>query len=187
MSRVPQIRPTGTARKTRLRLSLAASLTVLGLGLGACGFQPMYGINSTSAEAEALLGSVAIAPIRNDRTGQILRNDLIDRISAGRSTQNPRYRLDVELETIELGGLVQTDASITRYTVTFRGKLRLVDIASGQVVMNELARATTAYSVPTSEYAAITAQQDAYRRASGQLADEIRARIASFLETHRNG
>ncbi|WP_166646553.1 LPS assembly lipoprotein LptE [Zavarzinia compransoris] len=173
-------------RAARRRSGLAAVLAA-GLLTAACGFQPMYGARSTSAEAEALLGSVAVAPISSDRNGQILRNDLIDKISAGRTAQNPRYRLDVELETLELGGLIQTDASITRYTVTMRGKIRLVDVASGTVVMNEMARATTSYSVPLSEYASITAQQDAHRRASGQLADEIRSRIASFLETRHRG
>lgn len=170
----------------RPRLGLVAVL-VAGLLTAACGFQPMYGANSTSAQAEALLGSVAIAPINRDRNGQVLRNDLIDRISGGRTAQNPRYRLDVQLETVELGGLIQTDASITRYTVTMRSTIQLVDVASGAVVMKEFARATTSYSVPLSEYASITAQQDAHRRASGQLADEIRSRIASFLETRHRG
>lgn len=183
---MPLVLMTPIRGTTRLRRAFLAGAAALGLGLSGCGFQPMYGVRTTSEQAEALLGSVAIAPIRNDRTGQLLRNDLIDKISGGQSAQNPRYRLDVQLETLELGGLIETDASITRYTVTFKGKLRLVDVASGQIVMNEMARATTAYSVPASEYAAITAQQDAYRRASDQLANEIRARIASFLETRRS-
>ncbi len=170
-------------------MSLARTAAVIAicasLGLSACGFRPMYGSESTSAEAEALLGSVAIAPIGDDRIGQVLRNDLIDRISAGRSATNPRYRLDVKLDRSELGGLVQTDASITRYVVTLRGSFRLVDVATGKPVMTEVARTTAAYNVPESEYAAISAQSDAYNRASGALADEIRARVASFLETHR--
>lgn len=164
----------------------AIALTGLALGLSGCGFRPMYGSESTSAEAEALLGSVAVAPIGNDRVGQVLRNDLIDRISAGRSATNPRYRLDVKLESNELGGLVQSDASITRYVVTLRGNFRLVDVKTGQPVMTEVARTTAAYNVPASEYAAVSAQADAYNRASGALADEIRARVASFLETNRS-
>lgn len=181
MSRKPS--PVRPAAGTRLAAACALTLAV---ALGGCGFRPMYGSESTSAEAERLLGSVAIATIGKDRNGQQLRNDLIDRISGGRTAEDPRYRLDVELETIELGGLIQTDGSITRYTVTMRGKVALVDLAaSSTVVMNELARATTTYNVPQSEYGAIAARQDAYRRASGQLADEIRSRIASYLETHR--
>lgn len=180
--------PRKPSTRSAFGLSRLAAACALGaaLALGGCGFQPMYGSHSTSAEAEKLLGSVAIGQIGKDRTGQILRNDLIDKISGGRTAQNPRFRLDVALETIELGGLVQTDSSITRYTVTMRGKISLIDLATGTAVMNELARATTAYNVPQSEYGAIAAQQDAYRRASGQLADEIRSRIASFLETRPN-
>lgn len=180
--------PRKPSTRSAFGLSRLAAACALGaaLALGGCGFQPMYGSHSTSADAEKLLGSVAIGQIGKDRTGQILRNDLIDKISGGRTAQNPRFRLDVALETIELGGLVQTDSSITRYTVTMRGKISLIDLVTGTAVMNELARATTAYNVPQSEYGAIAAQQDAYRRASGQLADEIRSRIASFLETRPN-
>ncbi|MFA5119956.1 LPS assembly lipoprotein LptE [Zavarzinia sp.] len=181
---LPSTVPVKPGRVTLARLLTAVVLGTV-LALAGCGFRPMYGSESTSAEAEALLGSVAVSPIGKDRTGQVLRNDLIDRISAGRSAQNPRYRLDVTLETYELGGLIQSDATVTRYTVTLRAKIHLVDVASGQGVMDELARATTAYNIPVSEYAAISAQQDAYRRASTQLADEIRSRVASFLEANR--
>ncbi len=168
---------TGTAAR--------AALLALALGLVAgCGFHPLYGSGSLSSSSVSF-DAVSIAPIPG-HDGLRLRNNLIDALTGGHAVTRPRYRLEVALKSTEAGSLVQGDATITRYSVDLIAKFDLIDTAAEAPVLSETSRVNTTYNVPASPYASTVARDDAVARATRQLADDIRIRVASFLESRVN-
>lgn len=161
----------------------AARLVLLAfaLGLAGCGFHPLYGSGSFSPTAVSF-DAVSVAPIPG-HDGLRLRNNLIDGLTGGHAVTKPRYRLEIELKSTEAGSLVQGDASITRYSVDLIATFRLIETAAENPVLSETSRISTTYNVPASPYASTVARDDAVARATHQLADDIRIRVASFLES----
>ncbi len=72
-----------------------AALLPVALALGGCGFRPLYGSRG-NAPGAVELAAVTVGPIA-DRLGQILRNDLTERLSPLGESFEPRYRLDAKL------------------------------------------------------------------------------------------
>jgi LPS-assembly lipoprotein len=71
------------------------SLLFAGIGLTAilsgCGFKPLYG-TAGGRDIPAELAKVEILPI-SDRSGQILRNGLIDKMNPGGRPTGAKYKL----------------------------------------------------------------------------------------------
>jgi LPS-assembly lipoprotein len=76
----------------RLRAALVAAAALL--SMGACGFEPLYGKRADGTMVADELASVQVAVIA-DRSGQQLRNILLDRISRTGQPVDPRYQLAV--------------------------------------------------------------------------------------------
>src|SRR6218665_604235 len=81
----------------RLRPAMFAAAVCLPLGLAACGFEPMYGSSSSTAQTsvKASYADVEIANIPN-REGQYLRTALIDRLYIQGRPADARYTLEIE-------------------------------------------------------------------------------------------
>ena len=158
----------------------AASLLLAGLApaLAGCGLHPLYASGGHGPVAKAL-GEVEVAPIAG-RNGWLVRNALIDRLAAAPKA-DARYRLEVELDDQILGFGVRTDNTVTRERRTLRARYRLVDNqAGGQVLLDATAGSDAGIDVVTSEYAVIAAEQTAVERLSGEVADQIVARLALY-------
>lgn len=159
-----------------MRRAARALLGLLPL-LGGCGLQPLYAGGSKGQVARALAG-IEVGPI-GGRDGWLVRNALTDRLSAA-GAGAPRYRLQVELDDQIQGFGLQRDASVTRERRTLRARYKLVDAASGTVVLDATAGSDAGVDVVTSEYAVIAAEQTALENLAQQLADQIVARVALF-------
>ena len=87
-------------QKLSRRLFLAG-LAPAAVALAGCGFRPMMAKPESDDSISLQLASIRIGPIGEDeerRVGQILRNELIDRFTAGVGEQPERYVLAIELE-----------------------------------------------------------------------------------------
>ena len=62
--------------------------------LAACGLQPVYGTNGSSANMAQTMGGIAINNIP-DQSGQALRNHLLDRMYQNGAPSNPAYTLNL--------------------------------------------------------------------------------------------
>lgn len=150
-----------------------------------CGFQPLHTYEGRNGGGvEAALSAVRIDVIE-DRSGQILRNFLIDRLSP----QGPaRYVLAVEISEGVGGELLSPDSLETRnvYTMTAKFTLNALggrELASG----SEASRAR--YDVVdevTAAYAELSAERAARRRTARALADQIARRISFVLARAEN-
>ncbi len=85
--------------------------------LSGCGFQPLYGKRAENPLPQ--LASIKIHPIA-DRTGQILRNYLLNELTPRGQPRNPKYILFVEV-TESLGSYgIQKDDTATRAILKLR-------------------------------------------------------------------
>ena len=155
---------------TLLPLALAALLP-------GCGLHPLYGSGGSGPVANTL-SAIDVGPIGGQR-GWLVRNALNDRLHR-QSDATARYRLDVELDDQITGFGVRQDNAITRERRTLRARYRLVDIATGSVLLDQSAAADAGIDVAGSEYATAAAEQTALERLTETLADQIVARVATY-------
>ena len=161
-----------------MRLAVLA----LALLLSACGLKPMYAGGANGAVAQGLSG-IDVSPIEG-KSGWLMRNALVDRLGASRSNGSPRYRLDVRLDD-KLEGLgLLSDDTIARERRTLRARYQLVDLATGEIVLDATAGSDAGIDVVSSEYATIAAENTALENLTREVADRIVTRIALTL---RNG
>jgi len=159
-------------------LALAAFLALSG-----CGLQPMYAGGASGTVASSL-SSIQVAPIP-DRAGWLVRNALVDRL--GGESSNPSYRLEVELDDDLTGFGIRGDSSVTRERRTLRARYRLVDLSSGQVVLDATAGSDAGIDVVSSEYATVAAEQTAQERLALVIADQMASRLALFVRNRAEG
>ena len=155
--------------------------TVLVLAsLPGCGFEPLYGQRAGGDSLTDRLSLVAIAPIP-ERVGQVLYNDLLDRISPFGPRDQAPYRLQVRLEFDREGLGFEPDEAITRVNLRLGAEYRLVDVESGKTVFGDVARSTVSYNVVQSDFANLNAERNAERNAVRMVSEEITERVGIFL------
>ena len=167
----------------RQALALAA-LVALAPALTACGLQPMYAGGSSAAVAQGL-AAVQVPDIPG-RDGWLVRNALVDRLGvAGEAT--PRYQLDVRLDDSLEGLGVLNDDTISRERRILRSRYQLIDIASGEILLDATAGSDAGIDVVSSEYATIAAEQTALENLARDVADRMVRRIALTLRDYEAG
>ena len=163
---------------TRRRNWRGGLIAVLVVAVAGCGFQPMHGQRSNAAAAA--LATIDIGLIA-DRTGQILRNELQRVMQPRGPAQQRPYLLTVTLtESLQ-------DLAIKRNEVATRANLSLV--ANFEVSRRSdglrlhwgSARSVNSYNVLTSDFATLSARENARKRGARQLALEIGERISVWL------
>jgi len=163
----------------RTRTRLVAGLIAAFVGLSGCGFEPLYSPRAqTSAVAETSLVGIASLP---DRTGQLLRNELVDRLNPNGEPDRPRYHLGLSIAARREGLAFQRDLTVTRYKFVLSTSYVLNDSVSGTTILRGQARAVAAYNVVQSEFANVVAERDAEARAAREVGEEVALRIAVFL------
>lgn len=160
---------------------LIFSLTTLGLLTG-CGFTPIYG-SAGPSNISADLSTVQVARIK-DRTGQQLRNLLLNRINPGGSPNKPNYRLSVQLSESKQELAIKKSEISTRANLTFTARFQLQGLGQfkGRTFSGN-AKIVTSYNILSSDFGTLATEQNARRRAVRELSDDITNRIAAYLNT----
>lgn len=163
----------------RLALSFIALLALSG-----CGLSPMYAGGRSGAVAHGL-SAIEVPPIQG-KAGWLVRNALNDRLGQSGSRGAPRYRLDVLLDDkLEGLGLISDD-TVSRERRTLRARYQLVDLASGDIVLDATAGSDAGIDVVSSEYATIADENTALENLSTVVADRIVARLALALRSPKS-
>ena len=154
------------------------------LALSGCGLSPMYAGGGNGAVAQGL-AAVEVPPIQG-KAGWLVRNALNDRLGQSGARGAARYRLDVLLDDkLEGLGLIRDD-TVSRERRTLRARYQLVDLASGDIVLDATAGSDTGIDVVSSEYATIAAENTALENLSTEVADRIVARLALVLRAPKS-
>jgi LPS-assembly lipoprotein len=158
------------------RIAIAVAALAL---LGACGFEPLYGERGSDAPVGGLLEQVAVSPIA-DRTGQLLRIELTNRLTPTTPTES-RYNLEVTLSESQASLAVRRDATATRANLTISANYSLRRNGNAQILTSGSIRSVNSYDILTSDFATLAAEADARKRATRDIADAIVDRLAIFL------
>lgn len=148
--------------------------------LSACGLKPMYAGGATGAVAQGLTG-IEVSTIEG-KAGWLMRNALVDRLGAGQES-GARYRLDVRLDDKVEGLGLLSDDTVARERRTLRARYQLVELASGEIVLDASAGSDAGIDVVSSEYATIAAENTALENLTRQVADRIVTRVALKLRS----
>jgi LPS-assembly lipoprotein len=150
---------------------------VFTLLLSGCGLRPLYGGGESSSVVRGL-HRIEVGKIPG-QVGWLTRNALIDRLGGETNGEN-LYRLEVELDDNITGFGIRGDSATTRERRTLRARYRLVELATGAVVLDATAGSDAGIDVVSSEYATVAAEQSAVERLVPVVADQIVARLATF-------
>lgn len=139
----------------------------------------MYAGGSQGLVVRAL-SDIQVSPI-DGQSGWLVRNALVDRLGSG-GPAAPRYRLDVRLdERLQGLGLLADDA-VTRERRTLRARYQLVELRSGEILLDATAGADAGIDIVSSEYAVIAAEQTALENIAREVAGQMVTRVATRLQ-----
>lgn len=165
-------------------LQLFALLLLAGamLPLGACGFRPLYGDNGTTASTVNRLADVdVIAP--ETVLGRSLKYSLLDSLSSdGNSPTSATYKLTLNPSSYRQDVAIQQDAAVTRANFVLVVPFILTSVADGKTVFKSTARARSSYNRVDSEFANLSAAQDAEKRTAETVAKDIKQQISVFFD-----
>ena len=157
--------------------ALTLALGLIG-SLGGCGLHPLYA-GGGSAEVAQGLGAVEISDIQG-KSGWLMRQALADRVGVGGHAA-PRYRLDVKLDDRLEGLGVLANDTVSRERRTLRARYQLIDIASGNILLDATAGSDAGVDIVSSEYATVAAEQTALENLTRVVADRIVTSLALQL------
>jgi LPS-assembly lipoprotein len=153
-------------------------LLAAALALSACGLRPMYADGGSGAVAGSLR-TIQVQAIPG-RAGWLMHKALVQRLGENEGADS-RYRLEVELDDNITGFGIRGDSAATRERRTLRARYRLVDLATGAVVLDATAGSDAGIDVVSSQYATVAAEQTALERLSEVVADQMVGRLAMFV------
>ena len=147
-------------------------LLALGLGVSACGFEPVYQEGSTASK---LRGQIEIDLVKG-RNGFELREALENRL--GYAVAGAPYVLTFKLTITETGLAVTEDEGTTRTNLNGTAAFTVRRKDTQTVVYEDSVRNITAYGSTSRTYPSSVARRDANTRLAKALADQIADRIA---------
>jgi LPS-assembly lipoprotein len=160
----------------------AALLAAATLALSGCGLQPLYSNGGGNSVAQGL--AAVEVPAIPGRDGWLVRRALLDRLEVARPRNaqgSPRYRLDVLLDDALQGLGVLNDDTISRERRILRARYQLVDLVTGEILLDATAGSDAGIDVVSSEFATIAAEQTALENIAREVADRMTTRIALTL------
>ena len=124
-----------------------------------------------------------------DRSGQILRNYLIDTMTAKGTVKPAKYRLKVQMTETKRKTGFRRDSTARHVELIITSNMKLVDVVADKVVLEDKIRQVTSYSFGSEaeqgSFSANVSEQTSRERALKILADNIKLRIASFMMKQR--
>jgi LPS-assembly lipoprotein len=163
------------------RVGIAAVL-LGGAALGGCGFEPLYGGNGGQAQA---LGQISVALIP-DRNGQMLRQDLQDRLERDGGGVSSRYDLYVSLAIYGNDIAIDQQSASTRSRQTGAANWTLKAQNAGHTVLSSgSAHALDGFDIVNQQFfAADMSREAAAQRIDEALADQITQQLAVYFRQH---
>lgn len=155
-----------------------ALVLLLAATLSACGLQPLYSGGGSGAVAQGL--SQIVVPAIPGRQGWLVRNALEERLGVA-GEGSAVYRLDVRLDDdLEALGVLNDD-TISRERRILRARYQLVELATGDILLDDTVGSDAGIDVVSSEYATIAAEQKALENLAREVADRIVTEVSLNL------
>jgi hypothetical protein len=182
-----------------LRFRLPHAVLVVGLGLSACGWHPLYERPSpdpASGGVGATLARIAIDPVvshtttdpltgdrkfaYDSRAAQMLQNHLRDALNPYGQPAPATYHLAIDLSQNTHGSVLLGNGESTREDLVMLARYKLKD-ETGVTLLKDYAQVVTSYDVIQEPFNDLSAQRDALERGAEELAAAIQTRLSVFL------
>lgn len=156
--------------------------------LSGCGFAPMYGRhaaetpNASPTSVTADLSQIEIALIP-DRSGQVLRNDLMDRLYKSGYPSNP-------IATLQIAKINETrvELDLTKSSDATRAQLHLTAVMTlvgkdGTTLLTRNVQSVTSFNILGSEFATHVTEDSARQSALNDLARQIELNLSIYYNS----
>ena len=149
--------------------------------LTGCGFTPVYGTH-TAADGSPVANDLNAVAIENiaDRNGQMLRNDLIDRMYGKNRPAQPLYDLKVTIHSDEADLGILANATATRSLLNMYANYTLTD-SKGHELLTSTAHSVASFDRLDQMYGTVAARQDAYERTLHEVSEQIINRVSLYF------
>ena len=156
---------------------------IFAVGLGACGFEPLYAKNDQQDVAIAQeLAAIDVARI-DDPLGVELRNQILGNLAPANADIPSRYRLAIQLSRNKIPLITEEDSKISRFDFVLIATYELTAKESGAVLAGGTVSSATSYNiVEAADFASLVAEQSAGRQAAREASREIVTRISLYFD-----
>ncbi|MEK9684528.1 MAG: LPS assembly lipoprotein LptE [Rhodospirillaceae bacterium] len=156
-------------------ISCVLALSILALGLMGCKFRPLYG---ESAKGDARLLKYVRVDRIDGRIGQRLRTLLRQKFGQTEPPLKPRWSLTITLREEKRGLAVQRDTTTTRRELAVTASFQITKLGRDKpYTYKGDSNSVNSFNELESQYATLSAENDARDRAIRVLSEEIRARV----------
>ncbi len=155
------------------------------LVLTACGFSPVYGSHQAEDGSPVAdqLNNISVENIA-DRDGQVLRNDLIDRMYGKNRPVTPAYKLRVKITSTEASLGILANATATRAQLDMTGEYILTD-AAGNEMLRGHAHSVASFDLLDQIYGSVAARQSAHERTLHEISEQITNRVSLYFSERK--
>jgi LPS-assembly lipoprotein len=169
-----------TERRT-LFAGLLGMVAGLGLlGLGGCGWEPLYADRETGP-ADEELRAIRVGSIP-ERIGQRLALALRESLNPAGEAAKERYVLQTTLQIVRLDLGVQTQGLGTRGRLEAYANVILSDSHGGAQLLTGSSHAAESFDILGNEYSNVVAEDDARTRTVEEMRRDIVSRLTLFMQ-----
>jgi len=148
--------------------------------LSACGFHPVYGSRGTDdAPVAEALNNIAIDNIP-DRNGQMLRNNLVDRMYGKNRPDHPLYTLHIKIHNNEEDLGILANATSTLELMNMYADYTLTD-SNGQQILGGTAHSVASFDRLDQMYGTVAARESAFERTLHEVSEQIVNRLSLYF------
>lgn len=169
------------SKAIRTKAFVGLTLLATSLTLTACGYKPLYGQNGATAQTTQHMASVNIKPI-SDRVGQLMRTALKRRLAPKAQNIAKVYELSVSLSESISTLAVEESSFATRANLNLSASFQLVRNADSAILVDGSLKTVSSYNILSSDFATISAKNDARERAVEDLAATLHTRLGIYFK-----
>jgi len=119
-----------------------------------------------------------------DRSGQVLRNDLVETLNPGGEPSQPAYTLTIKIEEPQRNLAFQRNNSVSFVSYSVIAYWSLAD-QNGSTVFSTYSSSSLQYAISNSQYATAVNAQDARDRVVLDISQDIRNQLARYFLSQR--
>ncbi len=151
------------------------------MAMAGCGFRPMLAVDNTGASVTEEFAKIQIGSIEN-RSGQILRNDLINMLTPKGEPDRPEYRLNIRIIEPRQNLAYQRNDSVTYAGFSVTAYCYLFD-SNGAVLTQFMSASSSNYSISNSQYATVASVESTRERIMQDVSQDIRNKIGQYFDS----
>jgi|TARA_B110000438_G_C15625426_1_gene568488 hypothetical protein len=151
--------------------------------LQGCGFQTVYNANQKDAfleSSEIMIGAIP------DRSGQILRNNLLFALNPKGLKPKPKYILNIRLSESTQSLALRKTAFATRVNLKIKSEFNLIRIKDKKSLHFGNSEITVSYNIIKSEFATIAVKKNALNRGLLEISRNTKSQLRTYFSRVQN-